>query len=173
MQVKLFLSRLIWTADCTQFQSENRLHECQFLDSSDSLFPISTHPCCDNIKPDNSPKTYVHVGERVADAVVDGERCSTHAWLTSHRTTLGPVTCLWWYTTTTAVTAVSNVMGSNYPLFTLVPTHRIQLVILWWAYFLSVAGQHLYFSVKKHLMSILFRNSEQGWKHTAVVKVEN
>ena len=31
MQVKLFLSLLIWTAYCTQFLSENQLHGCQIL----------------------------------------------------------------------------------------------------------------------------------------------
>ena len=35
-QVKLFLSLLIWTADCTQFLSEN--HNVRFLDGSDSVW---------------------------------------------------------------------------------------------------------------------------------------
>ena len=43
MQVKLFLSLLIWTADSTQFLSENRLHGCQifgrFRFGSDILYP--------------------------------------------------------------------------------------------------------------------------------------
>ena len=49
MQVKLFLSLLIWTVDCTLFLSENRLHRCQifgrfgfFYIRSEFLF--SAHP---------------------------------------------------------------------------------------------------------------------------------
>ena len=43
LQVKLFLSLLIWTANCMQFLSENRLHGCQFFGRfglcSDVLYP--------------------------------------------------------------------------------------------------------------------------------------
>jgi len=54
MQVKLFLILLIWTADCTQFLSENHLQGCRILDGSDSVqifyiriwteFQFSAHP---------------------------------------------------------------------------------------------------------------------------------
>ena len=57
MQVKLFLSLLIWTAVCTQFLSENCLHKCQiagrfgfgsgfFYIRIRTEFWFSAHPYC-------------------------------------------------------------------------------------------------------------------------------